>query len=119
MAVVAAGRRRRGRRTVCTARPHEHLHRSADGLRMPSVRIFRWRFRGMKLNVDERELGAAADDILDQLRPRRVLRGARDPAIKFQNADGFRDYLVSRAWAVLPVVLVFFLVSTIFSIAVL
>ena len=83
---------------------------------MPSVRIFRWRFRGMKLNVDERELRAAADDMLDQLRPRRVLRDARDLAIKFQNDDVFRDYVVSRAWAVLPVVLVFFLVSTVCSI---
>src|SRR5258707_15581950 len=108
MAVVAAGRRRRGRRTVCTARPHEHLHRSADGLRMPSVKIFRWRFRGARLN--ERELRAAADDMLDQLRPLRALRDARDLAIKFQNDDVFRDYVVSRPWAVLPVVLVFFLV---------
>jgi len=83
---------------------------------MPSVRIFRWRFRGMKLNVDERELRAAADDMLDQLRPRRVLRDARDLAIKFQNDDVFRDYVVSRAWTVLPVVLVFFLVSTVCSI---
>src|SRR5260221_12576196 len=102
MAVVAAGRRRRGRRTVCTARHDEHLHRSGDGLRMPSVRIFRWRFRGMKLNVDERELRAAAGDMLDQLRPRRALRDALDFALKFQNDDVFRDYLVSRAWVVLP-----------------
>ena len=83
---------------------------------MPSVRIFRWRFRGMKLNVDERELRAAAGDMLDQLRPRRALRDALDFALKFQNDDVFRDYLVSRAWVVLPVVLVFFLVSTVCSI---
>ena len=81
---------------------------------MPFVKIFRWRLRGPRL--DERELRAAADDMLDQLRPRRVLRDARDFALKFQNDDVFRDYIVSRIWTVLPVVLVFFLVSTICSI---
>jgi len=81
---------------------------------MPSVKIFRWRFRGARL--DERELRAAARDMLDQLRPRRVLRDARDFALKFQNDEVFRDYVVSRVWVVLPVVLVFFLVSTICSI---
>ena len=81
---------------------------------MPSVKIFRWRFRGARL--DERELRAAARDMLDQLRPRRVLRDARDFALKFQNDEVFRDYVVSRIWAVLSVVLIFFLVSTICSI---
>src|SRR5205809_7234626 len=81
---------------------------------MPSVKIFRWRLRGVRL--DERELRAATDDMLDQLRPRRALRDARDFALKFQNDEVFRDYVVSRIWAVLPVVLVFFLVSTICSI---
>src|SRR6266705_91752 len=78
---------------------------------MRSMKIFRWRIHGMRL--DERELRAAADDMLDQLRPRRVLRDARDFALKFQNDEVFRDYVVSRIWAVLPV---FFLVSTICSI---
>jgi hypothetical protein len=78
------------------------------------MKIYRWRIRGMRLN--ERELRAAAGDMLDQLRPRRVLRDARDFALKFQNDDIFHDYLVSRVWAVLPVVLVFVLVSTICSI---
>ena len=81
---------------------------------MPSVKIFRWRLRGPRL--DERELRAAADDMLDQLRPRRALRDARDFALKFQNDEVFRDYVGSRIWAVLPVVLIFFLVSTICSI---
>ena len=79
-----------------------------------SMRIFRWRIRGIRL--DERELRAAARDMLDQLRPRRALRDARDFALKFQRDDVFRDYVVSRMWAVLPVVLVFILVSTICSI---
>jgi hypothetical protein len=78
------------------------------------VKVFRWRFRGAKF--DERELRAAAGDMLDQLRPRRVLRDALDFVLKLQNDEVFRDYLVSRVWAVLPVVLVFFLVSTICSI---
>src|SRR5437899_11268779 len=81
---------------------------------MPYVKIFRWRFRGAKL--DERELHAAARDMLDQLRPRRVLRDAHDFALRFQNDEVFRDYVVSRIWVVLPVVLAFFLVSTICSI---
>jgi hypothetical protein len=81
---------------------------------MPSVKIFRWRIRGPRLN--ERELRAAAGDMLDQLRPRRVLRDALDFALKFQNDEVFRDYIVSRVWIVLPVVLVFFLVSTMCSI---
>jgi hypothetical protein len=78
------------------------------------MKIFRRRFRGMRLG--ERELRAAAGDMLDQLRPRRVLRDARDFALKFQNDEVFSDYVVSRIWAVLPVILVFVLVSTICSI---
>src|SRR2546423_10425376 len=81
---------------------------------MPSVKIFRWRLRGARLN--ERELRAAKDDMLDQLRPGRVRRDARDFAIKCQNDDVFREYIVSRIWMVLPVALAFFLVSTICSI---
>src|SRR5712692_10652787 len=81
---------------------------------MRSMKIFRWRIRGMRLN--ERELRAAAGDMLDQLRPRRALRDARDFALKFQRDEVFRDYVLSRIWAVLPVVLVFILVSTICSI---
>ncbi len=77
------------------------------------MKIFRWRIRGIRLG--ERELRAAGD-MLDQLRPRRALRDARDFALKFQRDDVFRDYVVSRMWAVLPVVLVFILVSTICSI---
>ena len=77
------------------------------------MKVLRWRIRGIRLG--ERELRAAGD-MLDQLRPRRALRDARDFALKFQRDDVFRDYVVSRMWAVLPVVLVFILVSTICSI---
>jgi hypothetical protein len=45
-----------------------------------------------------------------------VVRDARDFALKFQNDEVFSDYVVSRIWAVLPVILVFVLVSTICSI---
>src|SRR6266852_7428167 len=82
-------------------------------IRCPSMKIFRWRIRGIRLG--ERELRAVGD-MLDQLRPRRVLRDARDFALKFQRDEVFRDYVLSRIWAVLPVVLVFILVSTICSI---
>jgi hypothetical protein len=80
------------------------------------MKIFRWRFRGTRL--DKRELRAAAGDMLDQLRPRRALRDARDFALKFQHDDVFRDYVLSRIWTVLPVLLVFVLVSTVCAIGI-
>jgi hypothetical protein len=70
------------------------------------------------MRLDERELRAAAGDMLDQLRPRRALRDARDFALKFQHDDVFRDYVLSRIWAVLPVLLVFVLVSTVCAISI-
>src|SRR3979490_1635922 len=94
--------------------PHDICIRPRMVLGCPSMKIYRWRIRGMRLG--ERELRAAAGDMLDQLRPRRVLRDARDFALKFQNDEVFSDYVVSRVWAVLPVILVFVLVSTICSI---
>jgi hypothetical protein len=80
------------------------------------MKIFRWRFRGTRL--DKRELRAAAGDMLSQLRPRRALRDARDFALKFQHDDVFRDYVLSRIWTVLPVLLVFVLVSTVCAIGI-
>ena len=80
------------------------------------MKLFRRRFRGMRL--DERELRAAAGDMLDQLRPRRALRDARDFALKFQHDDVFREYVLSRIWTVLPVLLVFVLVSTVCAIGI-
>src|ERR1700704_1284472 len=77
--------------------------------------IFRWRFRKMKLGEHERELRAAGD-MLEQLRPRRVLRDARDLALKFQRDEVFREYVLGRIWAVLAMVLVFVFVSTVCSI---
>jgi len=77
--------------------------------------IFRWRFRKMKLGEHERELRAAGD-MLEQLRPRRVLRDARDLVLKFQRDEVFREYVLGRIWAVLAMVLVFVFVSTVCSI---
>ena len=77
--------------------------------------IFRWRrLRGMK--VSERELRAAAGDMLNQLRPRNVLRDAQDLLLKFQRDEVFSEYFASRIWIVLAMVLVFVLVSSVCSI---
>lgn len=64
----------------------------------------------------EREFRAAANDMLGQLRPRIVLRDARDLILKLQRDEVFRDYVVARIWTVIPVVLMFVLVSTVCSI---
>jgi hypothetical protein len=64
----------------------------------------------------EREFKAAANDMLGQLRPRSMLRDARDLLLKFQRDEVFRDYVVTRIWTVLPVILMFVLVSTVCSI---
>src|SRR5258708_9917435 len=61
----------------------------------------------------ERELRAAAGDILSQLRPRNVLRDARDFLLKFQRDEVFREYFAARTWAVLPMLLLFVLVSAV------
>jgi hypothetical protein len=76
--------------------------------------IFRGRLRAIRLG--ERQLRAAAGDMLDQLRPRSVLRDARDLALKFQRDEVFNEYFASRIWAVLAMVLVFVLVSSVCSI---
>jgi hypothetical protein len=78
------------------------------------MKIFRWRLRGMRL--DERELRAAAGDMLNQLRPRNMLRDAQDLFLKFQRDEVFSEYFASRIWAVLAMVLVFVLVSSVCSI---
>jgi len=68
------------------------------------------------MKLGERQLRAAAGDMLDQLRPRSVLRDARDLALKFQRDEVFSEYFASRIWAVLAMVLVFVLVSSVCSI---
>jgi hypothetical protein len=64
------------------------------------------------------EARAAAGDTMDQLRPRNILRDARDLLQKFETNDVFREYVVNRIWLVIPVVLVFVLVSTVCAISI-
>ncbi|HUL93433.1 MAG TPA: hypothetical protein VLV56_13900 [Burkholderiales bacterium] len=61
----------------------------------------------------ERELRAAGGDMLSQLRPKNILRDARDLALKFMRDDVLQGYIGPRIWAVLGVVLVFVLVGTV------
>jgi hypothetical protein len=64
----------------------------------------------------EHDFRAAAIDMLSQLRPRNVLRDARDFLLKFQRDEVFREYFAARIWAVLPVLLLFVLISTVCAI---
>jgi hypothetical protein len=64
----------------------------------------------------ERELRAAGGDMAGQLRPRNVLRDARDLVLKFMRDDAVQAYVAPRIWKILAVVLVFVLVSTVCSI---
>ena len=64
----------------------------------------------------ERELRAAGGDMLGQLRPRNILRDARDLVLKFARDDVVQAYVGPRIWKILAVILVFVLVSTVCSI---
>jgi hypothetical protein len=64
----------------------------------------------------ERELRAAGGDMLSQLRPRNIVRDARDLVLKFARDETLQAYIAPRIWAVLPVLLVFVLVSAVCSI---
>src|SRR6478736_6378243 len=64
----------------------------------------------------ERELRAAGGDMAGQLRPRNVLRDARDLVLKFMRDDAVHAYIAPRFWKIVAVVLVFVLVSTVCSI---
>jgi hypothetical protein len=64
----------------------------------------------------ERELRAAAGDMLSQLRPRNVLRDARDLLLKVQRDEVFREYLARNLWAVLAMLLLFVFISTVCAI---
>jgi hypothetical protein len=66
----------------------------------------------------ERELRAAAGDMVSQLHPRSVIRDARDLAMKVQRDEVFREYFVTRIWVVIPVLFVFVLVSTVCAISI-
>src|SRR5215471_13553983 len=64
----------------------------------------------------ERDLLAAGGDVLSQLNPRNIVRDAIDLALKFTRDPAVQAYLAPRIWAVLAVVLVFVLVSSVCSI---
>ena len=66
----------------------------------------------------ERELRAAAGDMLSQLHPRSVVRDVRDLALKVQRDEVFREYFATRVWVVIPVIFVFVLVSTVCAIGI-
>ena len=64
----------------------------------------------------ERELRAAGGDVLSQLRPRNILRDARELEPQVARDDAVQAYIAPRIWAVLAIVLVFVLVGTVCSI---
>src|SRR6185295_7136743 len=64
----------------------------------------------------ERELRAAGGDMLSQLRPRNILRDARDRALKFARDDVLQAYIAPRIWSLIPVLLAFVLVSAVCSV---
>src|SRR5262245_7548622 len=64
----------------------------------------------------ERELRAAGEDMLSQLRPKIILRDARDLVLKFARDDVLGAYVAPRIWALLVVILAFVLVSAVCSV---
>src|SRR6266566_1624132 len=68
------------------------------------------------MKKSQRELRAAAGDMLSQLWPPSVLRDARELLLKFQRDEVFREYLAAHVWAVLAMLLLFVLISTVCAI---
>ena len=68
------------------------------------------------MKKSQRELRAAAGDLLGQLWPRNVMRDTRDFLLKFQRDEVFREYLAARVWAMLAMLLLFVLISTVCAI---
>ncbi len=66
----------------------------------------------------ERDPRSTTGEILSQLRPRSLVRDGRDLVVKFQYDDVFRSYVAYRAWALIAVILVFVLVSTVLAVGV-
>ncbi|HET7764261.1 MAG TPA: hypothetical protein VFK92_04155 [Burkholderiales bacterium] len=64
----------------------------------------------------ERDLRAAGGDMLSQLSPHNIVRDARDLALKFARDEVLHSYIGPRIWAVIGVVLVFVLVSSVCAI---
>src|SRR6266571_7320422 len=68
------------------------------------------------MKKSQRELRAAAGDLLGQLWPPSVLRDARELLLKVQRDEVFREYFAARLWAVLAMLLLFVLISTVCAI---
>ena len=68
------------------------------------------------MKKSQRELRAAAGDLLGQLWPPSVLRDARELLLKVQRDEVFREYFAARFWAVLAMLLLFVLISTVCAI---
>ena len=68
------------------------------------------------MKKSQRELRAAAGDLLGQLWPPSVLRDARELLLKVQRDEVFREYLSAHLWAVLAMPLLFVLISTVCAI---
>jgi hypothetical protein len=68
------------------------------------------------MKKSQREMRAAAGDMLGQLWPPSVLRDARELLLKFQRDEVLREYLAARVWAVLAMLLLFVLISTVCAI---
>jgi hypothetical protein len=64
----------------------------------------------------ERDLRAAGGDVLSQLSPHNIVRDARDLALKYARDEVLHAYIGPRIWAVIAVVLVFVLVSSVCAI---
>src|SRR5262245_50730835 len=64
----------------------------------------------------EREFRAAGGDMLSQLRPRNIVRDARDLTLKFVRDNRVQAYIAPRIWPVLLVMLAFVLVSAVCSV---
>src|SRR5215831_16224478 len=67
----------------------------------------------------ERAARAAGGDMLTQLNPKNIVRDVRDLLIKFTRDPVVGAYVGPRAWAVIAVLLVFLLVSTVCTIDIL
>lgn len=75
------------------------------------------RSRPMKRH-GERDPRSTTGEILSQLRPHSLVRDGRDLLVKFQQDDVFRSYIAYRIRAVVPVVFVFVLVSTVCAVGI-
>lgn len=71
-----------------------------------------------RVKHSERDPRSTTGEILSQLRPRSLVRDGRDLMVKFQNDDVFRSYIAYRLRGVVPVVLVFILVSTVCAVGI-